>query len=573
MSDEASSNGGRGGIGASLRQLSPVTVYLWLLGLVILPNVLLFATSFLKSSGGVLVYEFTLDNYSRTLASHTVQLLILRTIGTAFAAALVAALIAYPLAFYVSRYMKRWKVVAVMLVVVPLWISLLMRVFAWRIILGENGVLNSFLVSVGILDVPSSAFLYSRFAVIVALAYMAIPYVFVSSYTALERVPQSLIEASQDSGAGLWNTFRNVVWPLSKQGLAIGFALAFLLAVGDYITPSMVGGLDGTMLGMVIASQFGMAGNWPLGAAQSVVLIVAVGIVLGLIFWLAQSRGILQSVDVGTGAEMRPPETLRDHLVQWAIRVAVVLPYLFLYFPLIIITMFSFNSSEIQTLPLQGLTLDWYTALWGDQNLIAAFQRTLIVALTTVALSVVVGIAFAMVFAYRNLTFSRLLQTGLAIPVAIPGIVLGISIVIAAQLVGIKPGIWRVIIGHMTFVMPVVMLIILNRLQRLDPSYVQASLDLGADYGRTFRYVLFPMIRTAVLGGALLGFTLSVDEVIVTLFLTGIEPTLPVYVWNQMRFGFTPSVNAIFTLIGGVSIALILIAMAVIGRDRGKAPS
>jgi ABC-type spermidine/putrescine transport system permease subunit II len=253
--------------------------------------------------------------------------------------------------------------------------------------------------------------------------------------------------------------------------------------------------------------------------------------------------------------------------------VAVVLPYLFLYLPLIIITIFSFNASQIQTLPLQGFTLEWYAALWGDQNLIDAFQRTMIVALTTVALSVVVGTAFAMVFAYRNLRFAGLLQTGLAIPVAIPGIVLGISIVIAAQLVGIKPGIWRVIIGHMTFVMPVVMLIILNRLQRLDPSYVQASLDLGADYGKTFRYVLFPMIRTAVLGGALLGFTLSVDEVIVTLFLTGIEPTLPIYVWNQMRFGFTPSVNAIFTLIGGVSIALILIAMAVLGRDRDNAPS
>ncbi|CAN1550348.1 ThiP ABC-type Fe3+ transport system, permease component [Paracoccaceae bacterium] len=560
-----------GGIGAVLRRLSPLTVYLWLLALVILPNILLFGTSFLKSSGGVLVYEVTLANYGRTLASGTVQLLILRTILTAFAAALVAALIAFPLAFYVSRYMKRWKVVAVMLVVVPLWISLLMRVFAWRIILGENGVLNSFLVSTGVLEVPSDAFLYSRFAVILTLAYMAIPYVFVSSYTALERVPQSLIEASQDSGAGLWNTFRNVVWPLSKQGLAIGFALAFLLAVGDYITPSMVGGLDGTMLGMVIASQFGMAGNWPLGAAQSVVLIGAVSLVLGVIFWLARSRGILQSVDAGTGAEMRAPQSLRDHVVLWLVRVAVVLPYLFLYLPLIIITVFSFNASQIQTLPLTGFTLDWYAALWGDQNLIDAFQRTMVVALVTVALSVVVGIVFAMVFAYRALPFAGLVQTGLAIPVAIPGIVLGISIVIAAQLLGIKPGIWRVIIGHMTFVMPVVMLIILNRLQRLDPSYVQASLDLGANYGQTFRHVLFPMIRTAVLGGALLGFTLSVDEVIVTLFLTGIEPTLPIYVWNQMRFGFTPSVNAIFTLIGVASVALILIAMIVIGPDREKA--
>jgi hypothetical protein len=94
--------------------------------------------------------------------------------------------------------------------------------------------------------------------------------VFVTSYTALERIPGSLIEASEDSGANGWQTFRNVIWPLSRQGTALGFSLAFLVAVGDYVTPSMVGGLDGTMLGMVIASQFGLAANWPLGAAMAV---------------------------------------------------------------------------------------------------------------------------------------------------------------------------------------------------------------------------------------------------------------------------------------------------------------
>ena len=558
-------------IGRTLKSLSPWTVYGWLIFLVLVPNALLLGTSFLKSSGGVLVYEMTFANYQRTLSSDTVRLLIIRTIGTAFVAALVATFIAYPLAFYVSRYMKRWKVVAVMLVVIPLWISLLMRVFAWRIILGENGVLNSFLVTSGILAEPSDAFLYTRFAVIITLAYMAIPYVFVSSYTALERVPQSLIEAAQDAGSSAWQVFRNVVWPLSKQGLAIGFSLAFLLAVGDYITPSMVGGLDGTMLGMVIASQFGLAGNWPLGAAQAVILMVCVTAVVLAIAWVARTKGVIQAVDAGTGAEMRKPENSLEYLRYYGIKVAAVIPYVLLYTPLIIITVFSFNDSQIQTLPLQGFTTRWYIELAGDANLVAAFQRTLIVALVTVGLAIVIGIAFAMVFAYMRIYGASVIQIALAIPVAIPGIVLGISIVIAAQLVGVKPGVERVIIGHAVFVMPVVMLIVLNRLRRLDPSYVQASLDLGANALQTFWNVLFPMIRTAVVGGALLGFTLSVDEVIVTLFLSGIEPTLPVHVWNQMRFGFTPSVNAIFTLIGAVSVVIILLGVWIVDRGAGAA--
>jgi spermidine/putrescine transport system permease protein len=239
---------------------------------------------------------------------------------------------------------------------------------------------------------------------------------------------------------------------------------------------------------------------------------------------------------------------------------------------LTIITVFSFNNSKVQTLPLQGFTLRWYAELIGDTALVEAFQRTLIVACVTVFIAAVVGVLFAIVFAYMRVFASTAMQIGLAVPVAIPGIVLGISIVIAAQLINIKPGLWRVIIGHCTFVMPVMMLIVLNRLRRLDPSYVEAFLDLGATHWITFRNVLFPMIQSALIGGALLGFTLSVDEVIVTLFLSGIQPTLPVHVWNQMRFGFTPSVNAIFTLIGVASLILILLGMWVMDRGNKDKP-
>ncbi|MEO3427461.1 ABC transporter permease subunit [Pelagibius sp. CAU 1746] len=551
-----------------LRRLPAAPLYFWLAALVIAPNILLFATSFLSSSGGVLVYEFSLANYARALGSDTVRLLILRTILTALAAASLATLVAYPLAYYVSRHLGRYKLLAVMLVVIPLWVSLLIRAFAWRIILGENGVLNSFLVNLGLLDAPSDAFLYTRFAVILALTYMAIPYVFISAYTALERVPNSLLEASYDNGATPFRTLLHVVWPLSKQGVAIGFCLAFLLAVGDYLTPTMVGGLDGTMVGMVVASQFGLAGNWPYGSAMAIVLMMAVSLVLLAVTYFSRGRGILQDVDAGAGAPPRQPDRSLGGLVKsLGAKVLLLLPYVYLYLPLLIIGVFSFNDSEIQAMPLGGFTMRWYVELIGDSGLIEAFQRTLLVAGITVGVALVAGVGFAMLFAYLRIRWAGAIQGLLAMPVAIPGIVLGISMVIACQFVGIEPGIPRVVVGHSTFVMPVMMLIVLSRLKRLDPSYVQASMDLGANYVQTFRYVLFPMIRSAVIGGGLLGFTLSVDEVIVSLFLTGIEPTLPVYVWNQMRFGFTPSVNAIFTAIGLVSLGLVLLAIFFMNRS------
>ena len=153
---------------------------------------------------------------------------------------------------------------------------------------------NSSLQEAGIVDHPISALLYTRSAVFLTLTYVAIPFVFVTSYAALERIPTALIEASQDAGASSLRTFRHVIWPLSKQGAAIGFAMAFLIAVGDYPTPQLVGGLDGTMIGAVIVSEFGLAANWPLGAAMALSLLIVVMLFLAVVARMSRSQGVLE---------------------------------------------------------------------------------------------------------------------------------------------------------------------------------------------------------------------------------------------------------------------------------------
>jgi len=567
----ASHSARRGRIPASLGRLVPmVPIYVWLILLIVSPNLLLVIASVWKNDGGVMIRELTLVNYGKVLDSSTYRLLIVRTLYTALGAALLAALIAYPMAYFASLKLRRHKMMAVLLVVIPLWVSLLIRVFAWRMILGENGVLNSFLVDIGILDEPSEAFLYTRFTVFLTFTYVAIPYVFITAYTALERVPRNLIEASHDCGAGRWRTIAHVIWPLSRQGVAIGFALAFLIAVADYVTPSMVGGLDGTMVGMVIASQFGLAGNWPLGAAMAITLLFFVILFIALIARLAMVKGRLEAtpgmtIPASTRKLRTFPEHAR-HIGSWAL---FALPYLFLYTPLAAVAIFSFNDSKIPSLPFVGFTLTWYDALFADAEIGAALWRSVLVAGSAVAIALTAGTSFALVFAGRRRRAAGVLLGGLSLPVALPGIVLGVSLVIAFQIFAIGPGVHRVIVGHLTFVMPIVMLIVLSRLRLLDPSYVEASMDLGANRLQTFIHVVFPMISSALIGAALLGFTLSFDEIIVTFFLTGVQPTLPVYVWNQLRFGFTPSVNAIFTCIGVASFVIVVIATRILRREVG----
>ena len=541
------------------RLLPQVPMYAWLALLVVFPNLLLVGTSFLKAANSGVVFDFTLGNFTRAFQSMGVWYLLARTLLTAAASTAIAVLIAYPMAYYAARVLRSGRFIAVLLVIIPLWISLLMRVFAWRVILGEKGVLNSFLLSTGIIATPSSAFLYNTFAVFLTFVYVSIPFIFIAIYSAIERIPQNLVEAAGDCGANGFRAFSTVIWPLSKPGMAIGLSLAFLMAVGDYITPSMVGGLNGTMLGMVIASQFGIAGNWPYGAALALILLVAVALILLLLFKATRVPGVL----VGEGGSQqvyRKPKTVGEKLRGHLAFVLFVLPYLFLYAPLIIIAIFSFNTVPVQVFPIQGITLHWYLEVLNNSALLAALNRSLYVGLCVLVISIVAGSGFAILFAYGKLKGARWMEQLLTLPVAIPGVVLGITLVLAFQLLAIPIGIPRVVLGHATFVMPVVMLTVLARLRRLDPALVEASLDLGADYGRTILHVILPLVRGAVIGGALLGFTLSVDEVVVSVFLTGTQPTLPVWVWNQMRFGFTPSVNAIFVCIGVFSIVATLVA-------------
>ena len=178
-----------------------------------------------------------------------------------------------------------------------------------------------------------------------------------------------------------------------------------------------------------------------------------------------------------------------------------------------------------------------------------------------------IGTSFALIFVMVRPRGEVILQSMVSLPVAFPGIILGISLALTFEEIKLYNSLVRAVIGHATFVMPIIMLIVLSRLKSLDPSLNDASSDLGATPVQTLRRITLPLVKTAVIGGALLGFTLSFDEVLVSLFLTGAEPTLPIFIWNQLRFGFTPEINAIFTLIGIGSLIAIAIGTRIINKD------
>ena len=237
----------------------------------------------------------------------------------------------------------------------------------------------------------------------------------------------------------------------------------------------------------------------------------------------------------------------------------VVFVFLFMYLPMMLIVVFSFNSSQVTILPLEQFSLRWYQQLFADREIIDAFRNTIMVGIGTVIISLVLGCTGA--FALNRLRFrgKSVYEFVVTMPFVLPEIVTGIALLTFFGWVSLQLSLVTVLIGHVVFCLAVAVRTIGGRLQSLPRSFEEASYDLGAGRLRTFTLVTFPMIRTAIFTAALLIFTISFDETVITIFTIGHQNTLPMMIWAMMRRGFTPEVNAIATLTFVASIILIVI--------------
>src|SRR5258707_6670201 len=247
---------------------------LWICLFLLLPYALMFAHSFWFVRDGFLVHNWNLQNYRALVTNPLYLQVFLRTARIAGSVTLLSLLLGFPLAYFLSFHAGPRKELLYQLVIVPLWVSYLVRAYAWKTVLGSDGVLNGLLQYLHITHGPVSALLYSPFAVVLMLTHIYTPFVFLPIYASLEHIPRPLIEASQDLGASPRKTFFHVVLPLSLPGLLAGATFAFVLSLGDFLAPLLVGGPSGSMIANLVQSLFGAAYDWPLGAAISVFILI-----------------------------------------------------------------------------------------------------------------------------------------------------------------------------------------------------------------------------------------------------------------------------------------------------------
>src|SRR5262250_3175870 len=254
----------------------------WVSAFLLLPYALMFAHSLWAVRDGVIVHQWNWENYKTLFSNPLYAEVLFRTMRIAASVTFCSLLLGYPLAYFLAFHASARKELLYQLVIVPLWVSYLVRGYAWKTILGSDGVLNAFLQYLHITREPLSALLYSPFAVTLMLTHIYTPFVFLPIYASLEHIPRPLIEASQDLGASPRSTFFRVILPLSMPGLLAGATFAFVLTLGDFLAPLLVGGSSSTMIASVVQSLFGAAYDWPLGAAISVCILV---ITVGLLFF------------------------------------------------------------------------------------------------------------------------------------------------------------------------------------------------------------------------------------------------------------------------------------------------
>ncbi len=251
---------------------------IWWGTVLLIPYSLMFAHSFYTTQFPFFVADFQFGNYLQIITDSQYFLVIWRSVKIALMVSLVTFALSFPLTYFIVFKVRspRLRMALYMATIVPLWVSYLLRAYTWKTILGTEGILNSLLIWLGVIDEPIQLFLYNQFAMVVTMAYIYTPFMVMPLYASLEKIPKNLIEASKDLGVGPLRTFLRVTLPLSVPGLLAGFTFTFCLSVGDFIAPLLVGGPYSNMIANVVATQFGIAMNWPLGSALSMVLLVIV---------------------------------------------------------------------------------------------------------------------------------------------------------------------------------------------------------------------------------------------------------------------------------------------------------
>ncbi|MGW9333522.1 ABC transporter permease subunit [Bosea sp. NPDC055594] len=562
--------------GAAGRWLKGLPVLLFLAALMFVPVGQLLSLSFRAGDG-----SFSLAHYVRLFTADVYVNVMLVTLKIAAWTTVATVLASYPVAYLVATRSRRAKSGVMFWVLLAFWTSFLVRTFGWLVLLGRQGMINQFLQALGLIDVPANL-LYTLPSVIVGMSHAMIPLCILTMVSVMETIDQNSVKAGLTLGARPGSAFWRIYFPLSLPGVAAGGLLVFITSLGFFITPAFLGGRFETMITQVIIEQIQEMLNWSFAGALSM-LLLAVALVIfyvydrllglstlagggsaparggaGLSGWPAR-LGLKLCAGLGhvTDAVLFPawrsrtagerPRSAYGPAVQWVIAVGVVL---FLCLPAFIMVPVSFTGGGTIDWPPRGFDLKWYHALFESPLWAQAALRSLLVALGTATLAMLLGTPVAFLLARENMRGKTVLLALILSPLIIPRMIIAVALFYAYAKLGLVGSYTGLILGHTVLAIPYVVITVMAVLKNYDPRYDQAAWNLGAPRLATLRRVTLPLIRTGLISAFLFALITSFDELTLALFVTGgLTTTLPKQMWDDALLSVTPTLAAASTLL------------------------
>ncbi|MCO5089779.1 ABC transporter permease subunit [Bosea sp. (in: a-proteobacteria)] len=508
-----------------------------------------------------------LDHYER-LATTPIYLKVLsNTFQIAFIVAVLAVVLGYFIAYLIANIGQRWSTLLLICVLVPFFTGVIVRNYAWIFMLGSNGVVNGTLRWLGITSEPIQL-IFNRLGVIVAMVHVLLPYTVLVLLSVMRGIDKRLLTAAASLSAGPFTAFRRVFLPLTSAGAGGAFVLVFVLALAFFVTPAMVGGPAETMLANLIAQQTGLL-NWGFAAALSTCLLVA----SLLLIWLMQRLfGGLGLVDrsfsaaaparkrVREGAIMRRIDRILDPVWPALPHAIGGLGLIYLALPILITLPLSVNDAPYLSFPPQGFTWRWYDKFFSDPDWIEATVNSLKVAALATAITMALAVPASIAIARSSSSFvARFAYALILSPLILPGIIIAIAVFALLTTLGLTGTITGVALGHVIGCLPLATVVLVAALRSFDRNLERASLSLGAGPVRTVRLVVLPVVGTAAFSATFFAFLHSFDELLVSLFVSGVYArTLPKKMWESLE-EIDPIIAAVSTLLILVSVAAVLI--------------
>ena len=550
-------------------KIAPVLVLL--VGLGILPVAKLLELSFYRGDA------FSLDHYMRLFSSPVYVRVLATTFKVAIYTTIFTLLVGYPLAYIIARLPENRRNLLMFAVMLSFWASFLIRTFGWMVILNRNGLLSQILMWLGLTSEPVGI-LYSSTAVIIGMTHAMVPLCILTMLPVMQSIDDNLSKAGMVLGGKPGSVFWRVYFPLSLPGVTAAALLVFITSLGFFIVPAFLGGRLDTMLTQLIIDQVQEYLNWPFAGALSLLLLVAALAVFWIYDYLIGLSALAGTADPNAssgrlgsagarfgrafGAAMaRVSDTIYGLVAAVAgrrmpavgratRRLVVALTLTFLLLPVIIMVPVSFTESARMTWPPEGFSLRWYETLFGSQVWTQAAIRSLIVAVASATLALVIGTPAAFAIARQNLPAKTLILAIILSPLIMPRMVIAVALFYLYAQIGLVGTYTGLILGHTILAIPYVVITVIAVQKHYDPRYDQAAWSLGARPRQTLRRVTLPLISGGLISAFLFAMITSFDELTIALFVTGgLTTTLPKQMWDDAINVATPTLAALSTLL------------------------